>query len=468
MFRRVLKFLASLQLAVVIIASLAILISVGTFVESRYDAWTAKNWVYNSVWMYLTMGALVVSLVSVIVDRWPWKARHTPFILAHVGIIIILYGSLLTQLYGIDGTLRLPRSGESVKEITLQDTQLVVFRSRSGDDYEKVFVEDVNFLKSPLSADKPFLIKAKDLHFEILESINYGQAQTKVEASSQEQNGAALRYQLSNANVSEVDWLIQRNLFERAAKQVGPVLISMGGLWDRTPEIHEIRLYHDRGPELQYALYTKNQLKPSQVGTLTEGMAIKTSWMGLELKALRYFPKAQQKYEVTAVDFPTPTTRPALKVRYNEQESFLVLNDYIKVFTNEWVYLVAYVNKRVPLGFELSLAQFKKSDYPGTLRAMSYESEVHFDGTHRALISMNEPLKHKGFYMYQASFEESNGLASASILSVNQDPGRSWKYAGSLIMSLGILLLFYWKPQAYKKRKGDLPLEDVARPPSCR
>lgn len=446
MLRKVIKFFASLNLAVLIIAILAVLISIGTFVESRYDAWTAKNLVYSSVWMYLTLGTLVTSLIAVIIDRWPWQPRHASFILAHVGIIIILFGSLLTQLYGIDGTIRLPRSGEPVKEVTLQDTQLIVYRSRSGENYDKVYSEDVNFLKNPITPHKPFLIKAKDLNFELLESMNYGLAQMKVEESSNGQSGAAIRYQLSNANVSEIDWLIQRNPFEKAEKQIGPVLVTMGGLWERIREINEIRLYQGQNQKLNYALYSKESLKPFKEGPLQEGDTVKTGWMGLELKSLRYLPKAIQKYEVTPLDFPTPATRPSVRVRYNNQESFLILNDYVKVFTDDWVYLIAYVNKRVPLGFEISLNQFKKSDYPGTMRAMAYESDVQFDETGRTTISMNEPLKHKGMYVYQASFEESpNGQAIASILSVNRDPGRIWKYVGSLVMSIGVVLLFYWR-----------------------
>lgn len=446
MFRSVLKFFASLQLAVVIIAMLAVLISVGTLVEARYDAWTAKNLVYNSVWMYLTLGLLTLSLVAVMVDRWPWKPHHAAFIFAHVGIIIILYGSVLTQFFGIDGTIRLPRSGEPVREVTLQDTELIVYRSRNGDSYEQVFREDVNFLKKPITPQHPYLIKAKGLSFELLESIDYGQAQIKVEESPNLQSGAAIRYQLSNANVSEVDWLIQRNLFERAEKQVGPVLITMGGLWERTPEINEIRLFQKQDTTLHYALYNRESSNPFKKGQLQEGQTLATGWMGLELKALRYFPKAQQKYEVKALERPTPNTRPAVRVRHNGQESYLILNDYVKVFTDEWVYLVAYTNKRVPLGFDISLANFKKSDYPGTMRAMAYQSEVHYGENEKALISMNEPLKYKSFYLYQASFEDSpTGQARASILSVNHDPGRIWKYSGSLIMCLGVVLLFYFR-----------------------
>lgn len=446
MFRRVLKVLASLKLAVIIIAAIAVLIALGTVVESKYDAWTAKNLIYNSLWMYLALGGLATSLIAVMADRWPWQPRHIPFLLAHAGILIILYGSMLTYLYGIDGTVRLPQSGEVVKDITLQDTELVVFRSRTGEDYEKVFSEGVNFLKNPVNEEKPFLIKAKDLKFEILESIDYGLAQMKVESSPDSQSGAAVRFQLSNANVSEVDWLVQRNLFEKAEKQIGPVLVTLGGLWNRTPEVNEIRLFQDEKQNLRFALYAKEKTNPSREGMLKEGAAINTDWMGLKLQALRYFPKARQKYEVVPLEYPQPNSRPSLRVQYNGEQSYLVLNDFIKVFTPQWVYLVAYVNKRVPLGFDLSLTEFKKSQYPGTTRAMAYESSVRYDGNSTALISMNEPLKYNEFYLYQASFEDTPfGKAKASILSVNKDPGRPWKYFGSLIMTLGVIALFYFR-----------------------
>lgn len=69
---------------------------------------------------------------------------------------------------------------------------------------------------------------------------------------------------------------------------------------------------------------------------------------------------------------------------------------------------------------------------------------------------MNEPLKHAGFTFYQASFQddENTGKPIASILSVNQDPGRWWKYMGSLVMTIGTILLFYFRKRAQSASKG--------------
>jgi len=456
-YRKIIKFLASLRLAVLIMAILAVLIAAGTLVEAQFNAWTAKNLVYDSVWMNATLGMLVVSLIAVMLDRWPWKSHHAAFIFAHVGIIIILYGSFLTQLYGVDGSMRLAPLDE-VSEVILQDTELNVYRSRTGADYEKVYSEPVNFLKNPIHPDRSVLIKAKGLNFELLESIPYGLPKMQVESSENSQSGAAVRVQLSNANVSEIDWMVQRNIFEKVDKQIGPVLLTLGGLWERTPEINEIRLYQDEKGELQYALYRKDSAQPDKKGQIREGDVVETGWMNLQLRILRYYPKAVQRYEVQRMERPTPMTSSSVRVRYNEKESFLVLNDYIKIFTDEWVYLVAYQNKKVPLGFSISLLNFRKTDYPGTNRAMAYESEVQFDGDQQTVISMNEPLQHKGFYLYQASFEQSpTGVAEASILSVNRDPGRVWKYLGSLVMCIGIVLLFYFK----KRIKPQVAKSDV-------
>lgn len=449
LYRRIVKKLASLKLAVVILAILAVLIAAGTLVEARYDAWTAKNLVYASVWMYATMGLLVTSLVAVMLDRWPWKPRHASFIFAHIGIIIILYGSLLTQLFGVDGTIRLSKADGPVKEVTVQDTEINVYRSADGADYERAYTEPVNFIKDPVTPDKPVLLKTKGLDFEILESIPYSIPQMRVEASTQTQSGAAVRFQLTNQNVSEVDWMVQRNVFEKVEKQVGPVLITMGGLWERTLEVNEIRFNINEKGEISYALYRKEQSKPEKQGSLKEGDLVETGWMNLQLRILRYLPKAVQKYDIKRLERPTPASSPSLHVRYNGQESYLFLNDYIKVFTQDRVYLVAYQNRRVPLGFEMSLLEFQKTNYPGTMRAMAYQSSVEYDGGNKALISMNEPLKYKQYYLYQASFEQGpNGAAIASVLSVNHDPGRIWKYVGSLVMCIGIVLLFY-----FKKRK---------------
>ena len=94
---------------------------------------------------------------------------------------------------------------------------------------------------------------------------------------------------------------------------------------------------------------------------------------------------------------------------------------------------------------DLTLGPVEVKHYQGTSKAASYESVVAVDGLGEHLISMNEPLKMNGLLFYQSSFEDGPNGPTASIFAVNYDPGRWLKYLGSLIMSLGIILLFYFK-----------------------
>ena len=69
-------------------------------------------------------------------------------------------------------------------------------------------------------------------------------------------------------------------------------------------------------------------------------------------------------------------------------------------------------------------------------------------------ISMNEPLTVHGITLYQSSYEDARPRPTVSIFSVNRDPGRPWKYLGSLLLVGGAILLFavkYRKAKAVKK-----------------
>jgi hypothetical protein len=145
-----------------------------------------------------------------------------------------------------------------------------------------------------------------------------------------------------------------------------------------------------------------------------------------------------------------------VKIKYKNQEQWVLLNDTLKLFSENYVYIVAYSQKRINLTFPVILNKFEMQTYKGISKAMEYKSIVTVPGIENHVISMNEPLKYKGLTFYQASFQNDQmGRPVASILSVNYDPGRILKYFGSLIMTLGIVLLFYFKRSSLWSSKKD-------------
>ena len=135
----------------------------------------------------------------------------------------------------------------------------------------------------------------------------------------------------------------------------------------------------------------------------------------------------------------------AIQVKHGEQTVWLGQNSYARFFKEDRVYVLAYLNQTQELGFSLKLLDFNIKNYQGSHKAKSYESRVKIESENPILISMNEPLKYKGWTFYQSSFiePEQSDEAYTSILSVNRDPGRILKYIGSVFIVVGIILLFY-------------------------
>lgn len=126
----------------------------------------------------------------------------------------------------------------------------------------------------------------------------------------------------------------------------------------------------------------------------------------------------------------------------DKQESNLVLfekdksNSTIDADNNKTVYT---------LPFSVTLLKFTKDFYPGTDKAKNYSSDVEItDGkiTWPARIEMNEPLRYKGYTLFQSSFIQTKNGKEATVLSVVKNRGWLFPYLGTIVMSFGLLLHF--------------------------
>jgi cytochrome c biogenesis protein ResB len=86
---------------------------------------------------------------------------------------------------------------------------------------------------------------------------------------------------------------------------------------------------------------------------------------------------------------------------------------------------------------------------------MSYESLVQVNGRGPVTkISMNEPLKIEGYTIYQASYSLPPNGPPISVFSVNKDPGRFWKYLGSIILAIGVIVYTLMKSRLNRKERA--------------
>jgi len=129
----------------------------------------------------------------------------------------------------------------------------------------------------------------------------------------------------------------------------------------------------------------------------------------------------------------------------NPPGTYIVMEDIPKnpVFTVDGKEIEIKLQRaKTPLPFSIQLKDFRKIDYPGTTKAREYESDLIVqDGklSWPVMISMNEPLRYKGYTIYQSSFEQREDI-EVTVLSVVKNVGWLFPYISTLIIFAGLLV----------------------------
>ena len=430
---KILKFFASLKLAVVNILLLAFLSAAGTFIESYYDLYLAQHLVYQSFWMKIVLFLFSINLLSVMVDRWPWKKRHLPFVTAHLGIILIVIGAFLTSERGIDGSMRL-EPGESSRSIILSPRLLSVYSSFGEGSVSELYKSRPRFIFNRPSLEKPYRISLGKEFMEIVDYYPY--AREKIIFKKKEGAGWLFHFKWVGAGIQQLHQMykMKRQPFVKQKFGLAHVVVSGGSY--KPVEKNELILLPQTS---MYQLVQNGKIK--QAGSIYKGKKIKTGWMDLTFHLSDFYP-SEKVYQFTPLKRPDDNSASALKVRFQGKSSWMKLNSFLSFYSKDAAYTLSYMNQRKNIGSSLKLLQFNIDRYQGSQKAKEYSSVVEVDGLKTVSISMNEPLQYKGWTFYQSGFDEAQ---TASILSVNYDPGRFIKYFGSFLLVVGIFALFYRK-----------------------
>lgn len=130
-----------------------------------------------------------------------------------------------------------------------------------------------------------------------------------------------------------------------------------------------------------------------------------------------------------------PDMEPAKVLLFGEDTAPLIIN----VDGDE--YALGLRHKRRPLPLLITLLDFQKQLHPGTSTPKSFSSlvEVQADGITRTLtISMNKPLRHRGYTLYQQSYRETPEGGEASTFAVAHNYGRLLPYVSTGIVFFGM------------------------------
>ncbi len=107
MMKTLFHSLASLRLAVAVMAALALASVLATFYESSAGTAAAQQEFYGAGWFASLLAMLGANVLASMLKRYPWKAHHAGFVIAHLGILSLLVGSLISVHFGLDSSLAL-------------------------------------------------------------------------------------------------------------------------------------------------------------------------------------------------------------------------------------------------------------------------------------------------------------------------------------------------------------------------
>ncbi len=105
-FKRFFHFLGGIYFAISLIAIAALLVIVGTILESKTDSHLlAAQWTYEHPFFVCLLGLFFVNILFSALRRWPFKKKHIPFLMTHLGLLMIIGGTILKNRLGVQGQL---------------------------------------------------------------------------------------------------------------------------------------------------------------------------------------------------------------------------------------------------------------------------------------------------------------------------------------------------------------------------
>jgi hypothetical protein len=455
--RRVGGVLASIELAVVLMAVLAMVCTAATIHESRFGTPSAQRVFYGTPWFAALLLLLAGNVLLSMLRRWPWKVDHAGFVLAHVGILALLAGSLITGRFGLDGTVSLVEGGAPAAQVQLPRRALDVTlpdgrrAAVAIDETTQWWGEE----RHPLGGGLDLVVTRREPHVAVHEHL-----------AAAPSGPPALKYHFEGEFGRDEGWLMAGDP-QRAQSSFGPVAIALVAAQDaaeakgllKLPMGTAKALFVAEPGALRYALSSRKAATVS--GTVTVGQAITTPWMDLKLVVDELLAGAQLEHHLLPQEPPDDASArvPAVEARL-ERDGRPGRADWI-AWGGERALdapgggaTVRFEGAGEPLPFKVALLDFDSQKYPGTAMAATYQSRVRVDdpetGASEHLVAMNRPLHYRGYTFFQSSFAE--GERMTSILSVSRAPGLPLVYSGTVLLTLGIAWMFYGKPWLARRR----------------
>ncbi len=146
-------FLGGIKFAIFLITMAALFVITGTLIESKTQSHKfAAKFTYDSPLFFTLILGFFINILFSATRRFPFKFKHIPFLITHLGLLMILSGVMVKNQFGTQGTLFI-KEGAGSDEIFIADSYAI-------------YVEDEKNHQTFNLRDDP--LKFKNLNFKVL------------------------------------------------------------------------------------------------------------------------------------------------------------------------------------------------------------------------------------------------------------------------------------------------------------
>lgn len=130
MLFRFFSFLAGIKFAICLIGMLALYVIFGTFIESSSQSHRyAASLSYHHPFFILLLIGFFVNILFSALKRYPYKAIHIPFLVTHLGLLMIIMGTMIKGVFGLQGSMEIYEGSEK-NEVLIPDIKSLYIEKR--------------------------------------------------------------------------------------------------------------------------------------------------------------------------------------------------------------------------------------------------------------------------------------------------------------------------------------------------
>ena len=451
---KILNFIFSTQLMLVLLLLFPIAMGIGTFLESWYSTDAARIWVYNAWWFEVLMLLLMVNFMGNIKKYNLLSREKLSVLILHLSFIFILLGAFITRYIGDEGVMPIRENNISNSYLSEKTYLTILVDGDNEGITERKTVKsqlllsehvDNSFTIKENFYTKDFSISFDDYRENVTEGLVLDPSGERYIKLVEAVDGNRREHYIKEGQVSSIqNILFTFNIYQKGA----------------------INITSEKG---EYFIDSPFDAQFTIMSTQQNGNLIKDKKQPLELRSLYQIPGFQfvfpepalrGVFEIVDAEVTDREIEDALYLNldYNGKTEKVILlggrgyvNSPKSLTIDDLDFHLSYGSNEVQLPFSIRLNDFIAEKYPGTessyssfMSRVTVEDDKVFDYD----IFMNNILNHKGYRFFQASFDPDE---KGTVLSVNNDFwGTFITYSGYFLLYLSMMGIFFLGNSRFK------------------